>query len=499
MYCEHCGKENSDNAKFCRYCGNEIGKKQTASSKSRKVKLLLCVLVVGIGLGAIGYKFLPEELGGGFGIAEHETPQFNPNYLAEVETYEEETEEVETETAQETTGEVETETVRATTEETEAETAQNANKKNENASPVAVKSESTWHLVTEVYNPTVDTVIKDGKEGLYNFYTTAAVGTGTGKSDGIVTVEAGYGFVAKVLNNDEIKITCYNNTTETILPKTVTAESPYGDKTSALQATKSISGYGKVANGFGHVTVEFSTGKSLTVAVYKENDKLYVCNVAKAAASAENFVRYRENTQKFMDEHGIKPENSLSTNPIYYPIVPQNNSEKVDVDYWLAKADEITDDSWTNAHKVIAIYDYITDNIAYDQWVLGEAAHSRTFYYNDFTGAYFTSKTKVGVCEDVSQIFAIMCREEEIPTVIMANGEHAWNLVYISDYGRWVTYDATFDLKNACYNEDCTKWTVKTGIKYQHIDKDARFTEIDYIGVGNAEDMKKYGIPLYPK
>jgi len=81
----------------------------------------------------------------------------------------------------------------------------------------------------------------------------------------------------------------------------------------------------------------------------------------------------------------------------------------------------------------------------------------------------------------------------------MANGEHAWNLVYISDYGRWVTYDATFDLKNACYNEDCTKWTVKTGIKYQHIDKDARFTEIEYIGVGNAEDMKKYGIPLYPK
>ena len=353
----------------------------------------------------------------------------------------------------------------------------------------------TWHSYSKSEAFTTDCIIEYEGKALYNFNDTVAVGSGIRKTDDVVPVEADYGFIAKVKNNNTVSITAYDYTNSNISPVRITVERPTGMSTTDLKGNKkcSVNGYSNYPNGFGYITIDFSTGKSLNIAILKDYKNLYVCNVEDHPLNAKAIVTYRQTIQDKMDEAGITIQNATKTNPIYYPIVPQPG-EADDVDFWLNTADNITDDSWTDAHKVVTFYNYIIDNIAYDKYVISKGFHARWKMYKSYDGSQYISTTKVGVCQDVAEIFCIMCREEGIPAVVVAADGHAWAHVYITDYNRWISVDATKDMKYYAYQEDVTQRTFSDNKKYSHVDDTNSLIDFDHVGIGNYEDMKLFGI-----
>ena len=105
-------------------------------------------------------------------------------------------------------------------------------------------------------------------------------------------------------------------------------------------------------------------------------------------------------------------------------------------------ADEICADCDTNAEKVQAIYNWIIRNCEYD------------YDYNSFI-QYFnvrrTLHTRKGVCYDFANLFAALCRSQNIPCYVVdgtpynrATEDHTWNRVYYD--GCWWDLDVTNDI-----------------------------------------------------
>ena len=105
-------------------------------------------------------------------------------------------------------------------------------------------------------------------------------------------------------------------------------------------------------------------------------------------------------------------------------------------------ADEICADCDTNAEKVQVIYNWIIRNCEYD------------YDYNGFI-QYFnvrrTLHTRKGVCYDFSNIFAALCRSQNIPCYVVdgtpfdrATEDHTWNRMNYD--GFWWDIDVTNDI-----------------------------------------------------
>lgn len=104
-------------------------------------------------------------------------------------------------------------------------------------------------------------------------------------------------------------------------------------------------------------------------------------------------------------------------------------------------ADEICKNAETDEQKVMAIYNWIIENITYDD-------------NYDCTYQYFNAKktllTKTGVCFDFSNLFAALCRSQQIPCLVLDgyryedfSSKHVWNRVYFN--GSWFNLDVTVD------------------------------------------------------
>ena len=104
-------------------------------------------------------------------------------------------------------------------------------------------------------------------------------------------------------------------------------------------------------------------------------------------------------------------------------------------------ADEICTDCETDEEKVQAIYQWIIHNYEYD------------YDYNAFI-QYFdirkTLRTHKGVCYDFSNLFAALCRSQNIPCYVVdgtpydrSTASHTWNRVYYNDF--WWDVDVTND------------------------------------------------------
>jgi len=105
-------------------------------------------------------------------------------------------------------------------------------------------------------------------------------------------------------------------------------------------------------------------------------------------------------------------------------------------------ADEICADCDTNAERVQEIYNWIIRNCEYD------------YDYNGFI-QYFnvrrTLRTRKGVCYDFANLFAALCRSQNIPCYVVdgtpfdrATEDHTWNRVYYD--GFWWDVDVTNDV-----------------------------------------------------
>ena len=105
-------------------------------------------------------------------------------------------------------------------------------------------------------------------------------------------------------------------------------------------------------------------------------------------------------------------------------------------------ADEICADCDTDAEKVQAIYNWMITNLEYDydyQAVLQHFNVRRTL------------RTRKGVCYDFANLFAALCRSQNIPCYVVdgtpynrATEDHTWNRVYYD--GCWWDLDVTNDI-----------------------------------------------------
>ena len=357
----------------------------------------------------------------------------------------------------------------------------------------------SWHDANQSHDITVNTVIQYESNAIFNFNDTVAVGV-YGENGLITTAESESGFILSVIDNDSVHVSFYNYGTDYIVPVKLTAEMSTTDYENETGATEYIiTGYNDCTDGFGVVEMTLSNELIVRAGVFREEGQLYAANFTTNPVIAENASDFRLKMEPILAEGNIRPDNSTYTDPIYYPMVPVSDNEKTDVDFWVNKSNELIEEDWTDAHKVVVLYNYIIDNLAYDRWVVSQGKNSRTFYYNDFTGTYFTSKTNVGVCEDFSNILAIMCRAQNIPATKINTGTHAWNYVYIADYNRWLCIDVTSDLKYNCYSEDVSNWTNANNKRYANYDNvtNSKLSAECFACIGNYVDMERYGkIPV---
>lgn len=339
----------------------------------------------------------------------------------------------------------------------------------------------------EYTDATMDSVIEyDDTKVFYNFYSKAICGICDYKA---VDMETDYGFELEVLDEDTVAVSVYNNTTDDIKVAKLKAEfQTKGYTTTQNKSRYEIKGFRDCPDGMGLVTVTFDTNKSLSCGIFKDGNRLLAANIGRKA-SAENEVNERLMVLNLMKEVGYDETNALSTEDICYPIMPVAKGEKTDVSYWSDKSFEIVKENWSDAKKVYAFYDWMIRNLAYDKWIVSEGGHNRWGKYKDYTGKYYTSQTGVGVCEDFSQIFAIMCRTQNIPALCVCNGSHAWSVVYLEDYGRWVVLDITSSIQQNCYSEDTKEISASGSHRYEGLVK--RHSGIKKVYIGNLADIAK--------
>ena len=104
-------------------------------------------------------------------------------------------------------------------------------------------------------------------------------------------------------------------------------------------------------------------------------------------------------------------------------------------------ADEICADCETDEEKAQAIYQWIIQNLEYDY-----DYHAFIQYFN----VRKTLNTRKGVCYDFSNLFAALCRSQNIPCYVVdgtsydcSTASHTWNRVYYNS--SWWDVDVTND------------------------------------------------------
>lgn len=104
-------------------------------------------------------------------------------------------------------------------------------------------------------------------------------------------------------------------------------------------------------------------------------------------------------------------------------------------------ADEICADCDTNEEKVQAIYQWIIYNFEYDY---------DYYAFIQYFDVRQTLRTRKGVCYDFSNLFAALCRSQNIPCYVVDGTsyktatQHTWNRVYYND--SWWDVDVTNDM-----------------------------------------------------
>ena len=105
-------------------------------------------------------------------------------------------------------------------------------------------------------------------------------------------------------------------------------------------------------------------------------------------------------------------------------------------------ADEICADSDSDAEKVQAIYNWMIANFEYDY-----DYQTPLQYFN----VRRTLSTRKGVCYDFANLFAALCRSQNIPCYVVdgtpydrSTQDHTWNRVYYD--GCWWDLDVTNDI-----------------------------------------------------
>ncbi len=280
---------------------------------------------------------------------------------------------------------------------------------------------------------------------------------GASRDGTIHPIRMHYGITAS-LSGNKISFATYNDypdvckvsvTAIDVISDTKTVSVKVSDKTMTLDTT----GY---ANGVYAIRATFSGGKNISLLFYVNGGKTYLCSGETMTDSELTAFETRRNAvDTLLAKKNLTPDNCIDTSNLSYPHCDKygNNS---DTQEWMGLSFDITKPEWSDARKMFAIHEWMSENLAYDHYRANVLGMPRAFYYDDFSGTYDTWTNKAGVCHDFANIFATMCRAQGIPCNTLDNYGHTWNLAYVN--GSWVEIDMTYDISNDVNGEDTTKW-----------------------------------------
>ena len=240
----------------------------------------------------------------------------------------------------------------------------------------------------------------------------------------------------------------------------------YGNGTKRLLADLYDDSY---LNGFYRIRALFNNDMTTDVYLYvncasddPEDYEFYTCNGEKHYFY-ENFDPMSRNAMinELIESEGITPENALTASNHYPYCAPLDND---DSQYWINLSHEILRgyENTTLSRKALILHEWMTSNLKYDYYKANVLRLSRYYKYDEAGNlivdpSQYVSQNYTGVCLDFSSIYAIMCRENEIPCVVLSNDEHAWNALYFGSYGHWIEADLTVDVNRVVNGEDMTQ------------------------------------------
>ena len=146
-------------------------------------------------------------------------------------------------------------------------------------------SSSSWHEASARYDLSSGSSLTYNGVLFYNFDAYATKGFDIA-TNSIASGVGDYGFTVSISNPDTASIAFYNNTSEDIVPLEVTIEFPenniYYSCDELDDWNHEVSGYSSCVDGFGLVTVNYSTNVTLALGVYKQGDQLYAFDMNNA-------------------------------------------------------------------------------------------------------------------------------------------------------------------------------------------------------------------------
>lgn len=303
-----------------------------------------------------------------------------------------------------------------------------------------------------------DTVVDTGTWTAYDFRTSTYTGLGL---DGTVRpFEMYYGIYAEV-NGSRVTYRAYSHLDDVKPVAALIKRTSTGSTTKLdIGTTDTTVNMAKQANDVFTISVKFSNDTVCAVSLYFNDGTAYIVSVTgKTVEYVKEFIfGYRDELNALIDEWGVTPENSIgvTTKDISYPTYATSDGKcRCDTDLWRALAHEIVeDDTLGDTVKLTLLHDWMTENLAYDNYMVYKLNKSRANYNKNWSGIYNMYNTKAGKCADFVNALAIMARELGIPCTSIEDKGHTWNAVYVN--GRWYEIDMTGDIHRHVYGEDVT-------------------------------------------
>lgn len=336
-----------------------------------------------------------------------------------------------------------------------------------------------------------DTIAESAGYKLFGFRTDAYAGAGL---DGtVLPFELYYGFHVST-QDSTVTYRAYEHYDQDIAPVRTVIQSKETERWEDLEVASYDADYSfdlaNQDNGLFTLTVWFDNDTKVVMPLYVNDGMVYaVYAVTGTEEAVRACIAKPDDIRALAEANNVTPEKSLSVDKedIAYPIVDRPN-RRCDTDLWRALAHDIVpDDTLPDSVKVVMVHDWMTENLAYDNYMTTVLKKTRMSSYNDYTGTWHVYNTHTGVCRDFVNIFAIMCRELGVPcgSLDSDNLNHTWSIVYLD--GEWWEVDLTKDIKRHTYKEDINDISGTITVCYQYFLKLSPITNFDNVDYVNDD------------
>lgn len=292
----------------------------------------------------------------------------------------------------------------------------------------------------------------DGEDPwLFDFRYSAACGYGTG---GVYrNAEMHYGLMGE-LSSNTLTYWFYDYSESGVTVKAAQLVNDRSEEDIIVKETPVTLDTKKLEQGLYYIKAELSDGSAASLAFYVGKKSVLFCTADNDKDSSELHVERRKQLYDMLELFDVKPGDSYETMRLTYPTYPYDESYRCDTDLWIDLSSEITESDWSEGRKLLAMYEWMSDNLAYDNYMAYTLDGRREALSADYTGTYAMYSTHVGVCWDFANVLITMCRAQKIPAVSIENdgATHMWVAVYIGE--EWYEIDPTQDIPDTVEGED---------------------------------------------